>query len=78
MAKAPKPIMSKKGSPPSASATVGNLNKAEPRESVPLNFKVPRQFRRDFKTWAAQHDMTLNRLLQESFRCLQERDTAQV
>jgi hypothetical protein len=58
MAKAPKPIMSKKGSPPPAAATVGNLNKAEPRESVALNFKVPRQFRRDFKTWAAQHDMS--------------------
>lgn len=34
---------------------------------VPLNFRVAASFRREFKTYAASHDMKLNRLLRECF-----------
>jgi hypothetical protein len=48
--------------------------KAEPPEStkgMPLNFKVSADFRRDFKTYAAQHNKKLNQLLYEAFAALQ-------
>jgi len=34
---------------------------------TPLNFRVPAAFRREFKTYAAQHDLKLNELLRRSF-----------
>lgn len=34
----------------------------------PLNFRVPADFRREFKTYAAQHDLKLNELLRRSFQ----------
>jgi hypothetical protein len=67
MAKVPPPAKLRKGTPPPATAIVGNLDKAEPARLTPLNFKVPAEFRREFKTYAAQHDMSLSRLLQQSF-----------
>jgi hypothetical protein len=36
-------------------------------ELVPLNFRLPASFRREFKTYAASHDMKLNELLRECF-----------
>jgi hypothetical protein len=33
----------------------------------PLNFRVSAGFRREFKTYAAQHDLKLNELLRRSF-----------
>jgi hypothetical protein len=33
----------------------------------PLNFRVPAAFRREFKTFAARHDLKLNELLRRSF-----------
>lgn len=40
-----------------------------PRDS-PLNFKVSAEFRREFKTYAAQHNKKLYQLLYESFAAL--------
>ena len=37
---------------------------------TPMNFKVPLQFHREFKIYAAQHDMSMVDLLQESFRLM--------
>jgi hypothetical protein len=34
---------------------------------APLNFRVSAAFRREFKTFAAQHDLKLNELLRRSF-----------
>lgn len=34
---------------------------------LPLNFRVPAAFRREFKTYAAGHDLKLNELLRRSF-----------
>jgi hypothetical protein len=38
--------------------------------NTPLNFKVPLDFRREFKTYAAQHNKKLNQLLYEAFAAL--------
>jgi len=42
--------------------------------SMPLNFKVPVDFRREFKTYAAQQNKKLNQLLFDAFAALKERD----
>ncbi len=59
---------------PKASKSAGSATgKAEPSEStkgMPLNFKVSADFRREFKTYAAQHNKKLNQLLYESFAAL--------
>ena len=34
----------------------------------PLNFRVAKAFRREFKTYAAAHDLKLNELLVKSFQ----------
>lgn len=39
----------------------------------PLNFRVPAEFRRRFKTYAAQHDMKLNELLYKAFEAYEKR-----
>lgn len=52
----------------SASPTGGTANDA------PLNFKVSSDFRREFKTYAAQHNKKLNQLLYESFAALKAKD----
>jgi hypothetical protein len=43
-----------KGEPPPADSTMGNLDKPESEALVPLNFKVPKAFRSDFKITAAK------------------------
>lgn len=40
----------------------------------PLNFRVSETFRREFKTYAAQHDMKLNELLRRSFEALRRQN----
>lgn len=42
--------------------------------STPLNFKVPLDFRREFKTYAAQHNKKLNQLLYEAFAALKAKN----
>lgn len=42
---------------------------------MPLNFKVPADFRREFKTYAAQHNKKLNQLLYEAFAALKAKQT---
>ena len=34
---------------------------------MPLNFRISGAFRREFKTYAARHDLKLNELLRLSF-----------
>jgi hypothetical protein len=41
---------------------------------MPLNFKVPSDFRREFKTYAAQHNKKLNQLLYEAFAALKAKN----
>ena len=48
------------------------VNNAGPGQTKasPLNFKVSAEFRREFKTYAAQHNKKLNQLLYEAFAAL--------
>jgi hypothetical protein len=72
MTKVPPPIKSRKGSPPGITRTIGNLDKTEPSQLTPMNFKVPTEFHRDFKAYAAQRGISMLALLQEGFRLIKE------
>ena len=50
-----------------------NTKKREAGELVDLNFKVTPEFRREFKLWAASHDMKQKEVLEEAFRLLKQR-----
>jgi hypothetical protein len=54
-----------------AAADRAPLRAAAAREGegglAPLNFRVAAGFRREFKTYAARHDLKLNELLRRSF-----------
>jgi hypothetical protein len=45
-------------------------DQSDASRAMPLNFKVPADFRREFKTFAAQHNKKLNQLLYEAFAAL--------
>jgi hypothetical protein len=63
----------KKHSKSAPEATRAAVTRTAPN-STPLNFKVPEEFRRDFKTYAAQHNMKLNQVLFDAFAALKEKD----
>ena len=63
-----------KGDPPDRVETKSNLVKPEPLGTVALNFRVPAEFKRDFKIAAAMHGITQSELLQQAFRQWQERN----
>lgn len=62
-----------KGEPPTSTVSRSNLAKPEPNEIVPLNFKVPASFRRDFKHMAADYGITQSELLQRLFAAFRAR-----
>ncbi len=57
---APAPDMPGRAAPAAAPA-------ADTGGGMPLNFRVPENFRREFKVYAAQHGLKLNELLRRSF-----------
>jgi hypothetical protein len=66
---------------PAATRPTARKAKAEPAEEkeanlAPLNFRIPASFRREFKTYAATHDLKLNELLRRCFEAYrrQQRD----
>lgn len=63
-----------KGEPPARSETRNNLVKPEPGQTVALNFRVPAEFKKDFKIAAASHGVTQSELLQQAFREWRERN----
>jgi hypothetical protein len=73
MAKVPPPRG--KGEPPLPGQTIGNLEAPERADLEPLNFKVPRAFRREFKTYAAQQGKSMSRVLHEAFAALKHEST---
>lgn len=58
---------SRKGEPPALADTRENLKKPELAKIVPLNFRVPSEFKRDFKVAAAMNNITQSELLQQAF-----------
>lgn len=61
-----------KGIPPPADKPSQNLTKVESSSNVPLNFKVRAEFHREFKTYAAQHDISMLELLERCFEAYKE------
>ena len=58
----------KPASPAPAAASLGETaHSGKPKVYEPLNFRVKKEFKRLFKSTAAQHDMKMNALLVEAF-----------
>lgn len=49
-----------------------NTKKAESSAFADLNFKVSQEFKWEFKTWAAQHQMSQKAALEAAFELLKE------
>lgn len=63
----PPPRRPDKGEPPKPTQMRANLNTPEPDAPANLNFKVPAEFKRDFKIAAAYKGISQVDLLQEIF-----------
>jgi hypothetical protein len=61
-----------KGAPPPESRASANLSKPADGVLMPLNFKVASDFKIEYKTFAASHGMTMNKLLEASFKLYKE------
>lgn len=70
MAKVPPP--KGKGEPPDIAGIVGNLDKPESEALVPLNFKVPHDFKREYKTFCAQIGKPMVEVHMEAFALYKE------
>jgi hypothetical protein len=71
----------REAAPKPANKPAARKAKTEPAEEkeanlAPLNFRIPASFRREFKTYAATHDLKLNELLRRCFEAYrkQQRD----
>jgi hypothetical protein len=49
-----------------------NTKKVESGKLVDLNFKVSAEFRREFKIWSVNHDMTQKQLLEAAFQQMKQ------
>ena len=67
MVKPPPKRKSRKGAPPPELSASTNLHTSDPDDLKPLNFKVPATFRKEYKSYATDNDMTMVELLQRSF-----------
>lgn len=67
--------MAKKTSPGKHTRTrAAALSAADESSALaPLNFKVPYEFHREFKTFAAQHGKKMVEVLQEAFASLKDK-----
>jgi hypothetical protein len=63
----PIPLRGTKGEPPSPEETRDNIKKPELARMVALNFRVPAEFKRNFKIAAATYGVKQSELLQQAF-----------
>lgn len=49
-----------------------NTKLPEAGSLVPMNFKVPTEFKQEFKIWAATHQMTQRQALEDAFELLKQ------
>jgi hypothetical protein len=61
-----------KGAPPPETRASDNLDKESKAEAVGLNFKVPPEFKKEFKGYALDVDMTMSDLLHQCFAFYKE------
>jgi len=57
---------------PTVTQGMGTQSNPVPEIYKHLNFKVPPEFHREFKTWAASHDMSMTALLVEAFNIMRK------
>lgn len=57
----------------SPAKAAAHVDSSESSVLTPLNFKVPQEFHRDFKTFAASHSKKMVEVLQEAFALLKEK-----
>ncbi len=62
-----------KGTPPQLEETKNNLAKVAANDYVGLRFSVSPEFRKEYKTFALDNDMTMVEVLQKSFELLKEK-----
>ncbi|MCF8243864.1 MAG: hypothetical protein K9J37_01890 [Saprospiraceae bacterium] len=67
MAKISKPTTNRKGAPPPEFEARINLSRNSDQDLRPLNFKVPAAFKREFKAYANEMDMSMVSLLVTCF-----------
>lgn len=67
------PLKSGKGEPPLRNQTRNNLSKPSPGDNTALNFRVPSEFKKDFKIAAASQGITQSELLRQAFMQWKER-----
>lgn len=53
--------------PPPLNDVPGNLSKRSDEQLVGLNISVPLSFRKSFKNYATDHDMTMTELIEDMF-----------
>lgn len=63
MAKINKPARKRKGAPPQETVTSVNLNKESDNSVVSMNFKVPPEFRKNMKQYAAELGISMTDLM---------------
>ncbi len=63
----PPPLRSTKGEPPAREETRGNVEKPDGARMVALNFRVPAEFKKNFKIAAATYGVKQSELLQQAF-----------
>jgi hypothetical protein len=68
----PPPSKRDKGQPPAATDTLGALPGTGPIRDTPLNFRVEKTFRRDFKIAAAKRGISQVELLERLFAKVDE------
>lgn len=75
-AEAPAATSTRPASRPATRKVSPDLAKEKEANLAPLNFRISASFRREFKTYAATHDLKLNELLRLSFEAYrrQKRD----
>lgn len=70
MAKINKPASKAKGT--KGQPITQTTNNLESEELAPLNFKVSKSFKREFKTYASERDMSMRDLLEKAFEVYKE------
>jgi len=63
MAKIKTPAGKRKGLPPSEDTSSANLTKVSDNDQVAMNFKVPAEFRKTMKQYAAELEISMTDLL---------------
>ena len=63
----PPPLKNTKGEPPAREETRGNVQKPDVARMVALNFRVPAEFKKNFKIAAATYGVKQSELLQDAF-----------